>query len=258
MERTGRKLYEEERAGYSQSHEAVTRETPETIIHAKAILAAEERKEKAWIILKAIQQGEEETRLEDGKGKDKRGTKISLKGISLGHAEAAYAEAAEDVATLYAEADPENHSPSSPERLTLADVQALERENDVMAIRRETLEALVDFVCQGNPYTHIWDMFLNFIAFVRRVRPLALKGISETDVAVILGEGRKGRATVQAREKRVVERLQRTWGILGYQALGGTKGHSVRLALARAATGNSSRREGARRRHREQSSKKAA
>lgn len=87
-------------------------------------------------------------------------------------------------------------------------------------------------------------------AWIRRTKPkeIAGMGASQTAVARKFGEQR---ATVSAREIRVVEQPLKDAGMHGYHLLGGTKSDSHRAACAKAQKGNTNRRDGEERKRRE-------
>lgn len=102
---------------------------------------------------------------------------------------------------------------------------------------RETLA----FMVQG--CTQVSDVTRKVLAFVRRVRPEYLKkfGISQADVGRKLGQQR---ATVSAREKRLVEKPLKANGTRGYKMAGGQKTETHARNCARAQKGNTNRRDG--------------
>jgi hypothetical protein len=85
--------------------------------------------------------------------------------------------------------------------------------------------------------------FKNFLAMVRRIKPSALEGITQTDLALILDEKK---ATTSAREIVRVELVAKRMGVKGFHFLGGTKPEETRQRSARAARGNTNRRDGSR------------
>lgn len=109
--------------------------------------------------------------------------------------------------------------------------------------RRQALEVLIEYVTQSG-VANLGGAFKNFLAMVRRIKPAALEGITQTDLAIILGEKK---ATTSAREIVRVERIAQAAGVRGFHFLGGTKPESTRQRSAEAARGNTNRRDGARR-----------
>jgi Xaa-Pro aminopeptidase len=109
--------------------------------------------------------------------------------------------------------------------------------------RRQALEALIAYVTQAG-VANLGGAFKNFLAMVRRIKPEALEGITQADLALILGEKR---ATTSAREIARVEVLAQRMGVKGFHFLGGTKPESTRARSAEAARGNSNRKTGTRR-----------
>lgn len=109
--------------------------------------------------------------------------------------------------------------------------------------RRQALEVLIDYVCQSG-VANLGGAFKNFLAMVRRIKPQALEGITQTDLALILDEKK---ATTSAREKVRVERVAQAAGVKGFHFLGGTKPEATRQKSAASARGNTNRRDGARR-----------
>jgi hypothetical protein len=86
----------------------------------------------------------------------------------------------------------------------------------------------------------------NAIAWIRRTKPKEIAGLGASQTAVSRKFGEK-RATVSAREIRVVEEPLKQAGVRGYHLLGGTKSDSHRQACVKAQQGNTSRAEGERR-----------
>jgi hypothetical protein len=109
--------------------------------------------------------------------------------------------------------------------------------------RRQALEVLISYVTQSG-LANLGGAFKNFLAMVRRVKPEALEGITQADLAMLLGEER---ATTSAREIVRVEEVARKMGVKGFHFLGGTKPESARRRSAASARGNTSRKDGTRR-----------
>lgn len=126
-------------------------------------------------------------------------------------------------------------------RLDLETGQELSSEDE--HARRQALEVLIEYVCQSG-VADMGGAFKNFLAMVRRIKPSALEGITQTDLALILDEKK---ATTSAREKVRVEKVAKAMGVKGFHFLGGTKPEATRQRSAAAAKGNTNRRDGARR-----------
>jgi hypothetical protein len=112
--------------------------------------------------------------------------------------------------------------------------------------RRDALEALFRYICQDGA-ANLGGCFKNFLALVRKIRPQALDGISQHDLAVMLDETK---AAVSAREIRRVEEVARAQGVKGVLFLGGSKGMETRARCAESAKGNTNRADGAERKRR--------
>lgn len=82
-----------------------------------------------------------------------------------------------------------------------------------------------------------------WLALIRRVDPEALRelGMSQTDVARVLGERR---ATTSAREKREFEAPMKRSGARGWRGSGGLRSEENRANCAKAQKGNCNRRKG--------------
>lgn len=111
-------------------------------------------------------------------------------------------------------------------------------EDDEAALRLTHFRVFLDYLVLG--CRHEQDVTRKVLAIVRRVRPdaLATLGLSQADVARKLGERR---ATVSAREKRLVEAPLRLSGARGILS-NGARGAATSAACARSARGNSNRR----------------
>jgi hypothetical protein len=121
----------------------------------------------------------------------------------------------------------------------LDDVDELRRRvGELQKSRLDYFRVFLQYFTEG--CKHEADVTRKVLACVRRVSPgmLAKFGLSQADVSRKLGEKR---ATVSAREKRVVEATLRAAGARG--VLGnGARGASTSAACARAARGNTNRR----------------
>ena len=137
-----------------------------------------------------------------------------------------------------------------PGYISLADVLRMDLEtggelsSEEEHARVQALKVLIDYVMQSG-LANLGGAFKNFLALVRRIRPEAMEGISQTDLAAILGERK---ATTQIREKKRVEQVAKRMGVKGFHFLGGTKSEETRQKSAAAARGNTNRRDGTRRR----------
>lgn len=126
-------------------------------------------------------------------------------------------------------------------RLDLETGESLSSEDEHS--RMQALKALLEYVFQGGA-ANMGAAFKNLLAMVRRIKPEVLEGITQTDLALILGERK---ATTSAREIARVEKVARALGVKGFHFLGGTKPEATRRRSAEAAKGNTNRRDGARR-----------
>jgi hypothetical protein len=112
--------------------------------------------------------------------------------------------------------------------------------------RRDALEALFRYICQDGA-SNLGGCFKNFLALVRKIRPQALDGISQQDLAIMLDETK---AAVSAREIRRVEKIAAANGVKGVLFLGGSKGMETRERCRQSARGNTNRATGAERKRR--------
>jgi hypothetical protein len=119
-------------------------------------------------------------------------------------------------------------------------------DEDRRAQRLEDFHVFMSFCAQGS-ISDPWQMFKNFLALLRRVAPEMLGNLSQTELAAILGETK---GAVSAREIRVVEAVQKRWGVKGFHGFGGSKGENARAAFSAAQKGNQNRRTGAKAKHR--------
>lgn len=161
-------------------------------------------------------------------------------------AEAAYERTAEAWAEFQGSLKEQLHhrpgylSLASALRLDLETGSELSSEDE--HARRQALEVLIEYVMQSG-LANLGGAFKNFLAMVRRIKPGALEGITQTDLALILGERK---ATTSAREITRVERVAKRMGVQGFHFLGGTKPEATRKRSAEAARGNTNRRDGTR------------
>ncbi len=126
-----------------------------------------------------------------------------------------------------------------------------ERVDDIKReTRRVTFNAVLAFIwtemTERNEVRKMnpWQAFKRFLAMTRRVNASLLNGISQTEVGMILGEGR---AAVSAREK-FIERFLKSCGAKGFLGTGGVKSASSIPVFADAQRGNHNRRSGTRKR----------
>lgn len=208
-------------------HEVADMRTPVDEIHARELLAAMDARDKAWDRLQVAQVAGRVTLI------DKR--------------QEEYAAAQERVRML--EADGENEAQdwqaSEAQRLSLGEALGVGLERVRQQQRVEDFEVFLSYLSQGTVAAP-WDMFKNLLALLRRIGPQYLGDLTQTELAQILNETK---GAVQAREKRVVEEIQRRWGVLGYRAFGGTKTEETRAKLSAAQKGNRNRKTGAQRKH---------
>lgn len=110
--------------------------------------------------------------------------------------------------------------------------------------RRDALEVMVEYVMQEG-VANLGGAFKNFLALVRKIKPEKLEGISQSDLAKLLGETK---AATSAREKSRVENVAKKMGVQGFHFLGGSKSETTRSRSAKAAQNNTNRRDGTRKR----------
>lgn len=121
----------------------------------------------------------------------------------------------------------------------MEDVEELRRRvSELQMSRLDYFRVFLQYFTEG--CKHEADVTRKVLACVRRVSPgmLAKFGLSQADVSRKLGEKR---ATVSAREKRVVETTLRAAGARGVLS-NGARGAATSAACARAARGNTNRR----------------
>ncbi len=135
---------------------------------------------------------------------------------------------------------------SLKERNILAAAGELQRHIDESRKRSRlvTLNGLLRYVWSEsrNP----WAAMCYLLAITRLVAPEIVRGMSQTEVAVLLHGSPKKRAAISAREKKI-EGFMRSWGVKGFTLLGGRKSASTTPVYAAAQEGNNSRRKGERR-----------
>jgi hypothetical protein len=109
----------------------------------------------------------------------------------------------------------------------------------IEAVRLHHFRAFIDYLVSGCRTPD--EVMRKVLAITRRARPESMEklGLTQSDVARRLGEKR---ATVQAREKRVVEKPLKEQGARGYKLLGGVKGEEQRENCRLAQLGNQNRK----------------
>lgn len=131
--------------------------------------------------------------------------------------------------------------------MTLSQALQWDRErsldNEEQQHRLDALEVLLAYVWQEG-LVDPWQGFKRFVAVTRRVKPAYLRGMTQTEVGLVLKETK---AAPSAREKKVVEGLMRRFKMLGYHLLGDTKSDETRDRCRQAQMGNTNRRGGRRR-----------
>lgn len=138
--------------------------------------------------------------------------------------------------------------PASVEQpMTLGQALQWDRDRELDAheqqARLDALEVLLDYVWQEG-LVDPWQGFKRLVAMTRRVKPSYLRGMTQTEVGIVL---RETKAAPSAREKRVVEGILRRFKMLGYHLLGDTKSEETRRRCGEAQKGNTNRRGGRRR-----------
>lgn len=134
---------------------------------------------------------------------------------------------------------------SADERISLAEAFSLDAwgarrlDEAEMEARAEAFAVLCRFCFEGGKIRNPWLAFKNFLAVVRRAAPEMLSSISQTELAILLGETK---ASPSAREKKILEGLMRKFGMLGTHLLGGTKSDAARRKYSAAQRGNRNRR----------------
>lgn len=121
-----------------------------------------------------------------------------------------------------------------------ANVAELMRERSVQ--RKEDFVALMEYQTRGAKTPQ--EVAKRVLAITRRVKPEMLVthfGMSQSDVSRALGETR---ATVSAREKRVIEKPLKEAGVKGFKLAGGVRTEAHRKRCAEAQKGNRHRHEG--------------
>jgi hypothetical protein len=129
------------------------------------------------------------------------------------------------------------------EEAAFADAMNLPVEDVRVMYFRKSLE----FFCRG--CTQADQVKLKVLSFARRFRPDLLRAMLGKEGSQVMMSRKLGevRATTSAREKRVVERPLKEAGIRGFKGTGSTKSEEHREKCRRAQMGNTSRRDGERR-----------
>lgn len=147
--------------------------------------------------------------------------------------------AAARVAERVAEAMERAHGISIDEEL-LADFVRAEIDAELHEVRIITLRTMLRYLWQDakNP----WDAMKRLLAATRLCAKQLIRGVSQSQMAWILGETK---AATQAREKRVVEGIMRAWGVKGFHFEGAQKSEAARATYSRVQQGNRNRSGGA-------------
>lgn len=145
--------------------------------------------------------------------------------------------------------DEEEDLPEAVDPLTLADLFAPESDDEEAAaavaagesiegLRLRYFRVFLDYLLVG--CTSPEQAMKKLLAFTRRVRPQAMAGLglSQSDVARILGESRQ---VVNAREQRLVEKPLQARGVRGFHGLGGQRSEAHRSRCQKAQMGNKNR-----------------
>jgi hypothetical protein len=113
----------------------------------------------------------------------------------------------------------------------------------VRTARLVTVRAMIRHIWQGavNP----WMMMKHALAITRAYAQKQLRGITQTELALLLNETRQATST---RERQIHDELLARWGVRGYKPDGGLKSESARRASKKSATGNRNRATAERRR----------
>lgn len=121
----------------------------------------------------------------------------------------------------------------------LADLLRKEIDGEIHEVRLITTRALLRYLWQGarNP----WDAMKKLLAVTRLAAKELIGGISQTEVAWILGETK---AATRAREKKGVEDYLREWGAGTVHFEGAQKSEAARATYARVQLGNKNRSKG--------------
>ena len=116
-----------------------------------------------------------------------------------------------------------------------------EMDGEIQAVRVITTRALLRYFWEGakNP----WDALKKLLAATRLVASPLIRGVSQAQVAWILGETR---AATRAREEKFEEFLK-SWGAKSPHFEGAQKSEAARATYARVQRGNRNRATGARR-----------
>lgn len=142
-----------------------------------------------------------------------------------------------------------------PHWIALADAIGAHECLEYQRVRLEHFRTFMAYLAQGMERRNLADLLRNFLALARRVAPDLVGGITQAEMAALLGEDKQA---AQAREKRIVELFQKRRGVSAYRALGKTATEESREKMSRAAKGNTNRARGSRRKKAEQADARAA
>jgi type III secretion system FlhB-like substrate exporter len=121
----------------------------------------------------------------------------------------------------------------------LADLLRKEIDGEIHEVRLITTRSFLRYLWQGarNP----WDALKKLLAATRLAAKELIRGISQTEVAYVLGESK---AATRAREKKGVEDFLREWGAGTVHFEGAQKSEAARATYARVQKGNRNRSKG--------------
>lgn len=126
-------------------------------------------------------------------------------------------------------------------RLTLADALGLAESAERRRLRVEHFRVFLRFIAQGVPSRDLGSLLKNFLALARKVMPGVVGGMSQVEMASLIGESKQA---VRAREERVVELFCKQRGVQGFHMLGHTASEETRQKLAESQKGNTHRKDG--------------
>ena len=109
---------------------------------------------------------------------------------------------------------------------------------EIHQTRLNTVRGMLRYFWDGglNP----WQAMKRLLGATREAANELIGGVSQTEVAMILGETK---AATSAREKKLEDLLKR-WGVRGYRLAGGTKSDESREVYRKLRKGNKSRAKG--------------
>lgn len=118
--------------------------------------------------------------------------------------------------------------------------------DEIQRTRLNTVRGMLRYFWHGglNP----WEAMKKLLAATREAACHLIGGVSQTEVAALLGETK---AATSAREKQLEELLKR-WGVRGFRLVGGGKTDEAREIYRQVQKGNKSRRKGQRRKRAEE------